>query len=398
MPKLKILDFLKGLFNMFKLVVVPQDNGDYFVDTINSYYADGSLYDITKYVDFESYDVNRGEILNEIELKFKEPTTILNIQFEKNNQRGYGDIEKTLTDDAGELLDGESLTFELPFEQFVYERLPDLNTGVVTNVQYAAIIDEELEPASPSAHIFYGLYTGVNTSPIGFITDTGVRIQLNVNLWTAFHQYPHTQPNYASIFNNEFSEWDGNALNNNLYSRHYNDYIEAIFNIKKRTFNYEAILPLHIITKLKLNDVLKIKENFYRIDKYTYNLLTGKTILNLINSFDNEIDASGSQDDNVFVDYREQTVVISIGETISKPSPIDQGYGIDWVTLSTPDKNVSITFDEFSTETGDNRVMFLEYVNTNGTQYIFLSQSDKGYVPSYIFNDPRNSQYIQIVF
>jgi hypothetical protein len=43
------------------------------------------------------------------------------------------------------------------------------------------------------------------------------------------------------------------------------------------------------MTKLKLNDVLKIKEDYYRIDNYNLNLLTGETRLNLINSFDNTI-------------------------------------------------------------------------------------------------------------
>ena len=376
MPNIKIIDFLKGLFNMFKLVVVPQDTtGDYYIDTINSYYSRGNLHEVTKYIDFESFDVNRGEILNEIELKFKEPTTITNIQFEKNNQRGYGDITKVLKDDAGEILDGESLTFELPFEQFVYERLPDLNTGIKTNVQYAAIIDEELEPASPSAHIFYGLRPAINTSPIGFIEDTGFRSEINSAIWTAYHHYGIEQPNYGSIFNAEFSTWSGVTITNNLYSLHYDDYISSIFNIKKRTFNYEAILPLHIITKLQLNDVLEIRGDFYRIDKYNYNLLTGKTTLNLINSFDNELNSTSLTPDNIFVDYREQTETVQIGNTLSAPTKVDQGYGTTWVTLTGSGLNLDIAFDE--NDIDPNRVMFIEYTNGNGQQNIFLSQGSK---------------------
>tara|TARA_R110000803_G_scaffold76454_3_gene141103 strand:+ start:2299 stop:4998 length:2700 start_codon:yes stop_codon:yes gene_type:complete len=398
LPKLKILDFLKGLFNMFKLVVVPsQETNTYFLDTIDSYYADGSLYDVTKYVDFESYDVNRGEILNEIELKFKEPTTITNIQFEKNNQRGYGDIEKTLTDDGGELLDGESLTFELPFEQFVYERLPDLNTGVKSNVQYAAIIDEELEAASPSAHIFYKNFNTVNSSPVGFIDDVGAKNIISGNLWTPFHHYGIEQPNYASIFNNEFSTWDGVAINNNLYFNHYKDYIDSIFNIKKRTFVYEAVLPLHIITKLELNDVLEIRNDFYRIDKYNYNLLTGKTTLNLVNSFDNELNSGSLTPNNIFVDYRVQTETVILGNTLSAPTKIDQGFGTTWVTLTGSGNNLDIAFDENPTELGQSRVMFIQYTNGGGLQSIFLSQSDKGYIPNMNFSDSRNSQNIALI-
>ena len=398
LPKMKIIDFLKGLFNMFKLVVIPQENGDYYVDTLNSFYSNGKVYDTTKYIDFESYDVERGVILNEIELKFKKPTTLLNIQFEKNNKRGYGDIEKPLTDDAGELLDGDSLIFELPFEQFVYERLTDQLDNSQTKIQYGAIIDEEREPASPSAHIHYASYASINGTPVSFIRDNGIRTMLNVNIWTAFHHSGITQPNYATIFKAEFSTWDGLAITNNLYSRHYDDYISTIFNVKKRTFRYEAQLPIHIITKLELNDILKIKEDYYRIDKYSYNLLTGKTSLNLINSFDNTIDPTRTQEESIYVDFRSQTETVLITNSDAVvPNKIDQGYGTSWVTLTSTGDNKHIEFDEHPDTIGGNRVMFLEYTSAGESVFVYLSQSDKGYIPSYIFSDSRNSQYIPII-
>ena len=70
---------------MFKLVVIPQDDGTIYIDNLDYFYAKGGLYDITKYVDFDSFDVERGKILNEISFKFQDPTTILNMQFKQNN-------------------------------------------------------------------------------------------------------------------------------------------------------------------------------------------------------------------------------------------------------------------------------------------------------------------------
>ena len=52
-------------------------------------------------------------------------------------------------------MDGDSLTFTLPFEQIVYERLIDIRDDITSNVMYGAIIDEDLNPANPKAHIFY---------------------------------------------------------------------------------------------------------------------------------------------------------------------------------------------------------------------------------------------------
>ena len=49
---------------------------------------------------------------------------------------------------------------------------------------------------------------------------------------------------------------------------------------------YTANLPIQIVTRLELNDVIAIGEIDYRINKYSYNLLNGLTKLELINGFD----------------------------------------------------------------------------------------------------------------
>ncbi len=375
-PKLRIIDFLKGLFSMFKLVVIAENDGTYFVDTLDSFYASGDLYDVTKYIDFDSYDAERGQILNEIELKFQEPTTILNIQFEKDNIRGYGDIEKVLEDDNGELLDGDTLKIEVPFEQIVYERLTDQNNETLTNIQYGAIIDENQEPVNPKAHIFYKNFTFIGSSPIGFIDDTNTKIRLNGNLWTPYHHYGVSNPNYSTIFNREFSTWDGVAIENTLYKNHYDTYVSNIFNIKKRTFKFSAQLPIHIITKLQLNDALKIKSDYFKIDKYSYNLLTGKTTFSLINNFDRELNPLSTRNENIVVNFLPRTEVIVVNNSKDiTPVKIDQGFGTDWVTITNLDNSVSITYDENTTD--ETRSMFIQYTSGGTVLNIYTTQNFK---------------------
>ena len=72
-------------------------------------------------------------------------------------------------------------------------------------------------------------------------------------------------------------------MNKNLYSNHYKTYIDSVFNVRKREYKYKAYLPIRIITKLELNDYIIIKGNYYRINKYSYNVLTKETELDLIN-------------------------------------------------------------------------------------------------------------------
>jgi hypothetical protein len=273
---------------MFKLVVF-QEGSEIYVNTLNDYYADGVLRDITRYVDFESYDVSRGKILNEIDFKFEEPTTILNQQFKKNTTIAYGDEELNLTDSNGVPLDGNSLDYKIPFEQIVFERLLDLDDNELTNIQYGAIIDESLNPVNPKPVIYYNNLVSLGTKQLSFIDDTGTQVILGTDINTASHVFPLDAKTYSTVFGAEFSTWDGTLIQNTLYINYHKEYIESIFNIKRRDFSFDAILPLEILSSLKLNDVLRIKDNYYRIDNFTLNLINGKSKLNLINSFDNTI-------------------------------------------------------------------------------------------------------------
>jgi hypothetical protein len=371
-PKMKIIDFLKGLFNMYKLVVIPEDDGTLYINGLNEYYAEGNVYEVTRYIDFESFDVSRGEILNEISFKFSEPTTILNLQFKENTLIAYGDEELRLNDDNGNPLDGDSLAFELPFEQFVYERLPDLQDNVLSQVQYAAIIGEDLSPANPKAHIFYNQNISTITKPIGFIDDDGNKQDLdgfNIPMHVDFVNYPQ----YSTTFGKEINEWDGSVIQNTLYSNHYQKYIEAIFNIKKRSFNFSAVLPLWLTLKLQLNDVLKIKESYYRIDKYSFNLLNGKTNFDLVNSFDESIGGVVAPR-SYYTDYTAKTDTIYVsnleGATIQK---VSQGATIDFLTVTQSGNHLTLTFIENTDP--DDRGVYLIITNANNKQTIYINQS-----------------------
>lgn len=289
MPNIKVIDFLRGLFQMFKLVVIANEYDDIYVNTFVSFYADGGFYDVTKYVNFESTTVERGNLLNEISFKFQPPTTLLNSQFLLNTGEAYGDEIAILEDEDGNKIEGSSFTLELPFEQIVYERLIDLNDNQSTNIQYAGIFNEQIEPVVPAPHICYLIAVNMTDKPMAFIDDTSTKTQISSAINIPSHTMTLEDVEFSTIFGSEFSEWNGEIITNSLYNLYYDDYINAIFNLKRRSFSFTAFLPVDIMTKLKLNDVLKIKEDYYRIDNYNLNLLTGETRLNLINSFDNTI-------------------------------------------------------------------------------------------------------------
>jgi hypothetical protein len=404
-PKIKIIDFLKGLFNAFKLVIIRQENGDYYVNTISNYYAEGLSYDITKYIDWDSFDVSRGELLNEIKFKFKEPTTIANILFESLNGRGYGDQFLYLNDEDGKPLEGGSLVVELPFEQFQYERLIDVFTSIPAQLLHASIVDEDLQPANPKAHLFYNIREGQGVTSIGFRNDLDQKIPIPLpTINVPNHGNSLENSSFSFLFEAEYSEWDGNPFTKNLYKNHYEDYILAIFNIKKRTVKHKAFLPLHIITKIQLNDVVYIKGNYYRIDKYSYNLLDGATDFDLVNSFDNTL--------NPYLAYP-NTITTSLNATTEKVFLTsasnstfvknDLGFGTSWVTVSgvqesqTTTNILTIDVDENTTEYERSITITSTNKATGETETIYIYQKGVIYIPTLNFSNYRNSQYLNLI-
>lgn len=395
-PKLKLIDFLNGLFKMFKLVVIADEYDNIYIDTFNNYYASGGVYNISRYVKTDALDVSNGNLLNEIKFNFKEPKTLLNSQFKINTGLGYGDEEILLTDDgtpSGIPLEGDSLSIEVPFEQFVYERLPDLNGNELTNIMYGGIFNDKIEPVSPDCHIFYNINLAIGAKTIGFINDAGVREQLSGNINTPSHSIDFALPDYHLNFGIENNEWTNTSSEKTLYLNHYSRYIESIFNIKRRTFQYKAILPLRILLKLQLNDLLEIKNNYYRIDNYNLNLLTREISLNLINSFDTTINQYSPSISEIYADYQAQTQTVSI--TNIGNSSLNDG-GATWLTMTQSGSIVYYTFDENTTRY--TRTTNTVITNLETLQIIEIPVTQEGnYIPSLQFQDEWNSQYLNTI-
>jgi len=335
MPEIKIIDFLKGLFDMFKLVVIAQDDGQLYVNTLNNYYQEGVNYDLTNYINFDTYDANRGELLKEIEFKTVSPTTNLAIQFKENNNTPYGEEKVDLKDANGKPLDGGTLKVETPFEQPVYERLIDQNTGDLKDIQVAGIYDRDLNPVNPAPIIHYiNNVTMPQFTSIKMRDEDEVGFEIAGNLNNISSDFGLSQPSYSVLFGTEFSTWDSTLVTNTLYKNHWSNYISAIFNIKRRIWNYTANdLPLNIINKLELNDVIKIRDNQYRINKFTVDLLNGNTNFELINAFDTILI---QMPDLIQLTSEEQTVRYEIANLQNYTiNLVNNGFGTFWVNIPT---------------------------------------------------------------
>lgn len=375
LPNMKIIDFLKGLFNMFKLVAIPDNLGNMYINTIDDYYHAGTVHDITKWVDWEKYDVERAKIFSTMNFKYQAPTTILNIQYLKNNGIAYGNAELSLDDDEGEPLDGETLEISLPFETVIFERLKDSNTNALTTIQYGLIANETIEPAKPKAVIYYNNRTNITANSISLIDNDGNANQVIGLINTPAHTLGLDSGNFSLLWKDENSTWNYARILGTLFKNYWSSYITSIFNVKRRNFKFQAILPAWLLTKLKLNDVLYIKDRYYRINDFTVDLTTCETTLNLINTFETNFGLFAPSQSRVTLSGIEQLYGVYVTNgAVMNIAKEDTGSGTSWADVYQDVYNLNIFVNENTT--GETRAMFINVNNGVGRSFqVYLIQN-----------------------
>lgn len=322
LPDMKVIDFLTGLFKMFNLTAYfiddPADvnDGKIYVDTLDNYYADainnklGGLIDLDKYLDVSSHTVNATLPFTDISFQYQETNTVLMGHHYEEFGEVFGNSEFNVSRKYPNIDRGKKYEIKLPFSHFKYERLLDLNVAQSTRetlIQWGYCaggdynFDDSTSPPkgdydtiSIKPLLFYGLRTSSSSTKINWIstpTPTGLTNYYkpsNANtVATSF-----AAPEYNLNFDQEFNEWERinyGSLSNSLYNKFYKSYIENVLNPAKRMFKVTAYLPPNILVNYKLNDQIKIQDKIFRINSISTNLMTGKSELELLNIFEDEI-------------------------------------------------------------------------------------------------------------
>lgn len=207
---------------------------------------------------------------------------------EFNNKIKVGDIVRNLTDNtsasvlAVDSSDTLSISNNIMASGESYMILGEYNQG-------------NYEPVLTKPLIFYG------------IQETGIAANKSIN-WissgsSALVQYfrpsntnqdgtSSTAPSYTLNFDNEVDEWnltDYGGETNSLFSRFYKDYINDLFDVRKRIYKVKAHLSMEVIINLRLNDRLIINKQVFIINSIKTNLKTELSELELLNVVDNYI-------------------------------------------------------------------------------------------------------------
>ena len=322
-PKIKIIDFLSGLFKMFNLTAYVNDVGVIVVQELDKFYerysdltsgfiarveADGGVVEsplcidytfgiqiqkinIDKYLDTTKSNVAVALPFKEINFSYKGLGTLLAKQFEQIFNSGWGSISYKLDN---RIYDAptESYKVELPFEHMQYERLYDINpiTPTSTDVQYGYFVDDNFESYYGEPLLFYPI---LNNGTSIRIRDEETEDEDDITRYFIPSNSLALDCSTSKVnihFQNEINEYtareagDPTCFTDTLFETKYKTYIQDVFNEKRRLTKVTAYLPMKVYYNLKLNDLIEIGQDTYKINSLTTDLTTGKTEFELLNT------------------------------------------------------------------------------------------------------------------
>ena len=267
-PKMKVIDFLSGLFKMFNLVVYSKlGDSTIYVETFDDYMTKGVSRHITEYVDIAQSSIDRPVPFNIVNFNYSPPVTQTSLRFINQFGLVFGDLNYS----APEKYDGQAFNQEIPFERTVLINLVD-NSGDVTNNIEAWRVDADSKTALGKPYIFFNRVVDSSSFPVTTLNLTAYNAPSNVS----------TDQNHTLNFGAEFDEYNGDINTNSLFERFYKQYIVQTFEQNGRIIKVSANLPISFMLNYSVNDIIVINAEEYYINSINMNLATGKSELELI--------------------------------------------------------------------------------------------------------------------
>jgi hypothetical protein len=287
MPEQKVTDFLASLCKMFNLVIIAVSDTEFDLLPLDEWYGDGTDVDLSQYFDITESQVERPQLYKQINFKYNETGAITGEEYRLTNDVGYGDLRSNFVFDTD-----EELAVEPQFDQMLFTRLTDQDTGDLTKLLAGYAVTRELETYLGQPFIFYV------DSPISIFPAVLAFVDPTETIISGHKSVSITQVVYANASNQNFNDATTYSLNygadidpyllqsvnNSLYNEYWSDYITDLYNPSRRLVRVSAILPLGKILNFDLKNKLIWNGQRWLVNNVTINLTTGRAEFELLNN------------------------------------------------------------------------------------------------------------------
>lgn len=289
-PNMKIIDFLTGLFKTFNLTAYQRD-GVIVIDTLDKYYdASSNVWAIDEFIDTEKEIVDNAIPFSEVDFRFKGDNTFLAKKHTNITSQEWGELRYTSEDG---FVDASPNVYkiEVPFEHMKFERLLDNFDKSNTTIQYGWFVDDNTDTYVGEPLLFYPVQnTGTDIRFLNNETYIDANSKSTVSTYYIASNSLAIDPSVSTSninFYLQANEYTFTiAFTGTLFEQYYKRYINNIFDVRNRLTKVTAYLPLNFLLKYQLNDKIRLRGDFYKINSINTDLITGKADLELINDYD----------------------------------------------------------------------------------------------------------------
>ncbi len=286
-PTMKVLDFLKGIFNMFNVIAevkldIITNREIIYLKTYNQFYFPDSGYkqtDITKFVDTSKTEVNATLPYNLVRYAYKDLKTIFcDFHNQIVGQEWGTETYRGATDGV---FVGPPYKIEVPFGHQKYERLFDVTTEIQKNIQWGWSVDKEQQPILDKPLLLYTYFQ--DEADVVSYMPTNNSVSSFEDYYVPSNDLSLGSSNLQSLnFFPERSEWSGLVSQITLFTKYHQRFIEGVFSQDKRIIKLSAYLPDNILFDLSLSDRFIVKDTLYIINSIKTNFATGLSELELL--------------------------------------------------------------------------------------------------------------------
>lgn len=271
MPEMTIEEFFSGILKMFNLTCYSDTPGVYKIEQLEGWYSNGTIRDITPYIVNDAIDIERSKAYKKVNFKYAQAESFLNVEYMSRSKVPYGDLYYELAND------GEEYTVELPFETLLHNKF----TG--TNLQVGYALKPSFIPYIPKPVILYDYGSTQTVSNYHFNDGTSTTNHTTANIFG--QDTLISSVDYTLNFGAEQSTYTNQVEEESLFKNYYSNYLENIFGVKSRILKVKGMLPISLLTNLKVNDRVIIRDKRYVINQFTTDLTTGEVQFELLTDF-----------------------------------------------------------------------------------------------------------------
>jgi hypothetical protein len=296
-PEYKQLDFLKGLITQFNLIFVkhPYLGDTYIMEPFNDYVAQGNTLNWTDKLDM-SKSIEISPITNlvgkALDFVYKDDADSTNV-FTKsiNNNRTFGTNNFI---PSGVTINDTPLRFESffspsPLDILTYGGTPNpflvpqfygIKQLTVSGTTVTQLLPMKLKPRI----LHYGGMVTSNESWYYFDDAASTTLEYSTFPFLSHQNIIPSSPSGQAIdlnFGNSSSPQDTYAsttTTNTSYNLYYKDYIDDLLSEDARMISANFYLNITDISNLQYNDLIFVKDAFYRINKIgNFNLISNQS-------------------------------------------------------------------------------------------------------------------------